>query len=114
MATLIGLLAISALAISEKFSQQFDRGSCTQLTDGNDCDSSKSRTENMRTSDTIEREKVTSFLQDSVVDRKTDDAYEALTGYGFLNIAPGLWDKGQIIVELDVRNDIVRQATIKS
>lgn len=114
LTTLIGLLTISALVISEKFSQQFDRSGCIQLTDSNGCDSSKRRTENMSSSDATERQQVTSFLRDSVVAKKTDDAYQALTGYGFLNIAPGFWDKGQIIVELDVQNDIIRQATIKS
>lgn len=69
-----------AHAISEKYRQQLERSGCTQVTEGNGCDITKTKAENMKAMSHSETNELTEFLRDSIVDQKTDDAYEALTG----------------------------------
>lgn len=113
---LIGLTMMVALspahAISEKYRQQLERSGCTQITDGNGCDITKTKAENMRSAPASDKNELEEFLHDSVVDQKTDDAYQALQGYGYENTKQGTWKKGNMTVVLDIKNDIVKYATI--
>lgn len=113
---LIGLTTMAALspahAISEKYRQQLERSGCTQITDGNGCDITKTKAENMKSAPASNNKELEEFLHDSVVGQKTDDAYEALQGYGYESTTPGTWKKGNITVVLDIKNDMVKYATI--
>lgn len=110
---LIAILSSPAHAISEKYRQQLEHSGCTQLTDGNGCDIKKSKAENMKIMSTPDKQELTEFLRDSVVDQKTDNAYQALAGYGYEATVPGEWKKGNSVIILDIQNDIIKHATIK-
>lgn len=113
---LIGLTTMAALspahAISEKYRQQLERSGCTQITDGNGCDITKTKAENMKSAPASDKKELEEFLHDSVVGQKTDDAYQALQGYGYENTKPSTWQKGNMTVVLDIKNDMVKYATI--
>lgn len=111
--TLITIFASPAHAISEKYKQQLERSGCTQVTDGNGCDITKTKAENMKTMPQSELNELTEFLHDSVIGQKTDVAYDALTGYGYEGTEPGVWKKGKTTIVLDIQNDHIKYATIK-
>lgn len=107
------ILSVSpAHAISEKYRQQLARSGCTQLTDRNGCDITKTKSENMRSSSTSDKKEIEEFLRDSVINQKTDDAYQALQGYGYESTAPGTWKKGSTTIVLDIKNDRIKYATV--
>lgn len=111
--TLMAFLISPAHAISEKYRQQLERSGCTQVTDGNGCDITKTKDQNMKAISDAENKELTEFLHDSVVGQKTDDAYQALEGYGFEGTEPGVWKKGKKTIILDIRNDAIKNATVK-
>lgn len=108
----MSVLSLPAHAITEKYRKQLERSGCTQITDGNGCDITKTKAENMRSAPASDKKELEEFLHDSVVNQKTDDAYQALQGYGYESIKPGTWKKGNITVVLDIKNDMVKYATI--
>lgn len=59
---LIGLTAMVAVspahAINEKYRKQLERSGCTQLTDGNGCDITKTKAENMKSSLISEKKRI--------------------------------------------------------
>lgn len=113
---LIGLTTMATLspahAITEKYRQQLERSGCTQITDGNGCDITKTKSENMKSAPVNDKKELEEFLHDSVVDQKTDDAYQALQGYGYESTKPGIWEKEKVTVVLDIKNDMIKSATI--
>ncbi len=66
----------------------------------------------MKTAPENDSKELEEFLHDSVVGQKTDDAYQALQGYGYESTGPGAWKKGNTTVVLDIKNDTVHYATV--
>lgn len=113
----IGMIVLSTMpvhAISQKYRQQLERSGCTQMTDGNGCDITKTKSENIPGKISKERKELTEFLRDSVVGQKADDAFEALKGYGYSSSSPDVWSKSEFTVILNIKNSIINQATIKN
>lgn len=109
---IMSVLSLPAHAITEKYRKQLERSGCTQITDGNGCDITKTKAENLKSAPASDKKELEEFLHDSVVNQKTDDAYQALQGYGYESIKPGTWKKGNMTIVLDIKNDIVKYATI--
>lgn len=110
--TMMAVLSSPAHAITEKYRKQLERSGCTQITDGNGCDITKTKAENTNSAPASDKKELEEFLHDSVVNQKTDDAYQALQGYGYVSTKPATWKKGNITVVLDIKNDIVKYAII--
>ncbi|WP_426448292.1 hypothetical protein [Siccibacter colletis] len=110
MLALLGVVATPSHAISAKYRAQLERSGCTQVTELQGCDIHKTKADNA----TTERQHISAFLRDSVLNQPTDAAYEALNGYGFTNPAPLKWVKGKYAVYLTInQKDVVTNATVK-
>lgn len=102
-----------AHAISAGYRAQLERSGCTQVTESNGtCDIHKTKAENQRLASapaTVERKKLSAYLEDNVLGASTDDAYKALTDAGFENNEPLQWVKGKykVILDLNSRNQVI-------
>ena len=108
-----------AHAISAGYRAQLERSGCTQVTESNGtCDIHKTKAQNNVAAHSPaiqERKKIAAFLEESVLEKSTDDAYDALERYGFTNPEPLKWIKGQYVVYLDIHplNGKVLAATLR-
>lgn len=97
---LLAIVTTPSHAISAKYRAQLERSGCTQVTELQGCDFHKTKADNA----TTERQHISAFLRDAVINQPTDAAYEALKGYGFTNPAPLKWVKGKYAVYLTVND----------
>ncbi|UYU33917.1 hypothetical protein [Siccibacter colletis] len=106
---LLAVVATPSHAISAKYRAQLERSGCTQITELQGCDIHQTKMQNTNT----ERQQISAFLRDSVLNQPTDAAYEALNGYGFTNPAPLKWVKGKYAINLTInQKDVVTHATV--
>lgn len=107
--TLLAIVATPSHAISAKYRAQLERSGCTQIAELQGCDIHQTKTQNTN----AERQQISAFLRDSVLNQPTDAAYEALNGYGFTNPAPRKWVKGKYAINLTInQKDVVTHATV--
>lgn len=113
---LASLYVLPVHAISSQYSQKLDRSGCTELTDGNGCDINKTKEENgisSGKSENKETKEIKEFIKYSVMNQKTDDAYNALEGYGWESTQPSTWVKGKYTLVLDIQNDVIVNTLLK-
>lgn len=60
-----------------------------------------------------QKKEAIAFIRNHVIAQKYDIAKEALSQHGYRLSKNGGWNKGRIVILLDISNDIINQAIIK-
>lgn len=101
------VLIPNANAINANYRAQLERSGCTEMNAGITCDIHKTKAQNQKQAQSSagkERAKLNAFLEESVLEKSTDDAYEALGDYGFTNPEPLKWVKGHYLLTLQIND----------
>lgn len=115
------LAALPAHAISQKYREQLERSGCTQVTDGNGCDITKSKEWNRKhapvqaaTSAPTAKQQYSQIVgeAETLPGMKGARAESYLTGHGWRQAANGDWSKAGHTLRLVEEDGIVLNAQI--